>query len=580
MATNEADARETEEAGAHPERVDRKRLDTLRRQQGEIGNHLVDELVAGRLSRRDFLRRGTVVGMSLPVLGAVAAACGSSSGAPKPTTPPKGKAGATIRVGTLTPTGNINPITVPDRGGEQMLGQTGEFLCVVNQKLELVPALATSWKSDPTATVWTFDIRRNVKFSDGTPLTADDVVYTYKIQTNPKGKANALSNFAGVLAPDGIHKVNDYKVEFHLEAPNGAFPYLCSSDNYNMIILPKGYDPAKWQSSFIGTGPFLMKSYNPSSGATFIRNPHYWGKKALPAKTEWTFYATESPMSLALQGGAIDYMQEFTIAVSPQLLTGNYQVFTLKSAEHLELSMRTDLKPFVDSRVRQAIALTLDRPAIVNSLLKGKGSVGNDSPFAPIFPETDRSVAQRTRDIAKAKSLLAAAGYPHGFSTQLYAQNTEGAPQLAQVVKASASRLGIDIALTIESTTKYYGSATFGNSDWLDGIMSLVHYAARSVPNVYLTAPLQSINAKTGQGSWNAARFNNSTYDRLSKQYVAAVDLSSQRSLAGQIERLLLTETPIIYPYFIDFLSAAQKNVSGIYPLQDGQIFLTNATKS
>lgn len=138
----------------------------------------------------------------------------------------------------------------------------------------------------------------------------------------------------------------------------------------------------------------------------------------------------------------------------------------------------------------------------------------------------------------------------------------------------------MDISLTIESSAKYYGKAVFGNSDWLDGEMSLVDYGARAVPNLFLEAPLQSINAKTGQGAWNAARFSDPAYDRLSKQFVAAVDLSTQRRIAGQIERLLLDETPIIYPYFYDYLTATQKNVSGVYPTAIGELFLWNATKT
>ena len=92
--------------------------------------------------------------------------------------------------------------------------------------------------------MWTFKIRQGVKFHNGPPLTADDVVYTYKLQTDPKGEGAALSAFGGVLTPTGVQKVDDFTVAFHLAAPNGNFPYLTSSDNYNMIIMPNNYDPA------------------------------------------------------------------------------------------------------------------------------------------------------------------------------------------------------------------------------------------------------------------------------------------------------------------------------------------------
>jgi peptide/nickel transport system substrate-binding protein len=169
---------------------------------------------------------------------------------------------------------------------------------------------------------------------------------------------------------------------------------------------------------------------------------------------------------------------------------------------------------------------------------------------------------------------------PRGFSTPLLTENDEEIPHLAQIVKQAASQIGVDINLTIETSTKYYGQSVIGKSDWLDGEMSLVDYGSRSVPNLFLQAPLQSVNATTGQGAWNAARFNNPTYDSLSKQFVTAVDLSTQRRLAGQIERLLLDETPIIYPYFYDYLSATQKTVTGVYPTAIGELFLWNATKS
>jgi peptide/nickel transport system substrate-binding protein len=558
-------------------------LSRLRAGQNEIANHVIDEFVAGRLSRRELLRRGALVGISVPVLGGILAACGSSgpsSGSSPSTGPTSGASNATINVGIITPAAAINPVTVADQGGLDMLGQTGEYLCFSDQTLTLQPQLATAWSSNSTADTWTFKIRQGVKFSNGQALTADDVVYTYKLQTNPKSSSNALSAFGGVLSPDGVSKVDDFTVQFKLAAPNGNFPYLTSSDNYNMIILPNNYDPAKWQSSFIGTGPFIMKSYTTNSGATFARNDSYWGPKAKPAATNFTFYASQTSANSALASGTIDVLGQFSVSGGEQLLSGGFNVIKLKSSAHRELSMRNDVAPFTDPRVRQAIALTLNRPGIVQALFKGFADLGNDSPFAPVFPSADTSVAQRALDLAKAKSLLSAAGHPHGFSTQLIGNDVQEIPQYAQIVQQAAKAIGVTINVKMESSTVYYGKATFGNSDWLDATMSLVDYGHRSVPNVFLTAPLQTYNAKTGTGTWNAAHFNNAQYNKLSAQYIAAVDVSTQKSVAGKIETLLLSETPIIFGYFYNYLSATGKNVSGAYPTAIGHIFLYNCTKS
>jgi peptide/nickel transport system substrate-binding protein len=551
--------------------IDHDRLDQIREGQGEIANHIIDEYVAGRLSRRDLLRRGALVGISLPVLGAVISACGSSTSSPS--TSGTGAAGATIKVGIVVPTAAINPVTVADQGGLDMLAQTGEYLTLSDQSLTLKPVLATSWTPNSTADVWTFKIRQGVKFHNGSPLTADDVVYSYKT-IGLGSSANALSAFHGVLTPAGVQKVDSSTVAFHLEAPNGNFPYLTSSDNYNMIIIPNNYDPAKWQSTFIGTGPFVLKSYTPTVGASFTRNEQYWGTKALPAETQFTFYKNQTPAIPALTSGSIDVLGQFSVTGGEQLLTGGFTVNKLKSSAHRELSMRNDQAPFTDPRVRQAIALTLARPDIIKALFKGYADLGNDSPFAPVFPSTDTSIPQRAQDIAKAKSLLSAAGHPNGFTTSLVTEDFLEIPQFAQIVVQSAKAIGVTINLKVESSSAYYGKATFGNSDWLDATMSLVDYGHRSVPNVFLTAPLQS------SGTWNAAHFKNSQYDKLSAQYIATSDLTTQRSIAGQMQTLLLNETPIIYAYFYNYLSAWAKTVHGPYPTAIGHIFLYNTTKS
>jgi hypothetical protein len=167
---------------------------------------------------------------------------------------------------------------------------------------------------------------------------------------------------------------------------------------------------------------------------------------------------------------------------------------------------------------------------IVQALFKGYADLGNDSPFAPVFPSTNTSVPQRAANITQAKSLLAA-GHSAGFSAQLITEDFLEIPQFAQVV----APLGVKINLKVESTSAYYGQATFGDSDWLDAEMSLVDYGHRSVPNVFLTAPLESTDAKTGTGPWNAAHFANAQYDKLAARSSGGV-VSGGRGCLGWLE--------------------------------------------
>jgi peptide/nickel transport system substrate-binding protein len=564
--------------------TDHNRLDGIRSVRSELENHYIDELVAGRLSRRQFMRKGAVIGMSTGLMGAILAACGgankvgTSSAAGGATSSSSGAAvkGGTLKLAMQTPATAINPLIVSDAGGLCLLAQTGEFLTFDNnQKLTLEPMLATKWTPSKSGAVWTFTLRPNVKFHDGSPMTADDVVYTFQSLSDPKKGSNALSTFAGVLKPDGVVKVDASTVAFHLEAPNGNFPYLVSSDNYNAIVVPKGTDHAKWQKTFIGTGPFKLQNYTTNTGANFPANPDYWGGAPNLASTAFTFYSSQQPQILALQGGQVDVIVQFVVQGAQALLnSSSYTIIKLKSANHRELSMRNDQAPFTDKRVRQAIALTLDRPGMVQALLAGAGVLGNDSPFSPKFPSTDTTVPQRAKDLTKAKQLLSAAGHPNGFSTQLATEQYEEIPQLAQVIAEAASKIGVKINLKVETQANYYGKATYGNSDWLDATMSLVDYGDRGVPNVFLDAPL------TSKGTWNAAHFKNPTYDKLVAQYTAAIDLQTQKQVAGQIQRLLLDETPLIIPYFIDGLTATSSKVHGVNPTSIAAIYLKDAYKS
>ena len=181
-------------------------------------------------------------------------------------------------------------MTIADNGGLLLLHQSGEFLCINGPDLVLIPVLAESWSANDDATVWTFKIRQGVKFQNGKAMNAADVVATFERLADPANSSNALSAFKGVVAKGGTKKVDDFTVAFHLDAPNGNFPYLVSSDNYNSIILPADY-AGDFEKTFVGTGPFKIEKYTPKAGASFVRNDDYWGPKPLPARLEFLFYA-------------------------------------------------------------------------------------------------------------------------------------------------------------------------------------------------------------------------------------------------------------------------------------------------
>jgi peptide/nickel transport system substrate-binding protein len=272
-----------------------------------------------------------VLGLSLPLLGQIgAAAClGLMPGSARAQA-----AGGALRVAVDTPTGAIDPVKTPDVGGLVMLQQTGEFLCMDGQDLVLRPMLAESWKPNDKGDVWTFKLRKGVKFHNGKEMSADDVAASLNRLADPANGSNALSVFKGVLSKDAVRKVDDLTVEFHLDAPNANFPYLVSSDNYNAIILPADY-AGDFEKNFVGTGPFKLEKYTPKVGASFVRNDDYWGDKALLDRVEFTFFADIQPQILALQGNQVDLINQLPVLAGAGLLNDpNVEIISIHSASH------------------------------------------------------------------------------------------------------------------------------------------------------------------------------------------------------------------------------------------------------
>lgn len=544
-------------------------LAAARRDADELGNHAIDEFLAHRLSRRDLLRYASVLGYSSVVLAASGLAAplrahAQAAGA--------GASGATIRVAHLTPAGRVDPLTVADAAGLALIAQTGEFLIDdVGGAAPLKPALALSWRTNEKGDVWTFKLRQNVKFHDGKPFGAKDVAATFdKLADTASGSA-ALSVFKGVLSKGGARVVDDHTVEFHLDAPNGNFPYYVSSDNYNAVILPADFK-GDYETSFIGTGPFKLERYEAKRAASFVRNSDYWGDKALPERVQFVFYADSQAQILALQGRQADVMGDLTVQGGLGILNNpEFVVQGVKSSAHRQIHMRCDTAPFNDKRVRQALALAVDRDVLVRGLFKGRAVVGNDSPFAPIFASTNPSVPQRRHDVAAAKKLLAQAGHPNGFAATLTTEKFMEIPDLAVVLQNALKAIGVTLTLKVESQGQYYGKGSFGSSDWLDAPLGITDYGHRGVPNLFLNAPLVS------SGAWNAAHFKDPDYDKLVGQFVGAIDVASQKRIAGEIETLLLDRTPLIIPYFFDQLIATRKNVTGVRFTAISQLYFDRA---
>jgi peptide/nickel transport system substrate-binding protein len=558
------------------DRETRRRLEAWRAEAPDPHNAVVDDLLAGECDRAGFIKRATMFGLSVPAMSAALVAAGEAPVAVAKTT--RGKAGGRIRVGlTPIPKGNLEPWTYQETAALQLGGISGEFLNRTQSNLTISPELAVSWKPNTDGSEWTYKIRQGVKFANGKPMTTDDISATYnRLLTDPTSQAG--SAFSGVLSAAGVTKVDEFTMTFKLDTPTASFPYLTSNTTYQAIILPKDY-AGPYEKTPQTTGAFNLVAYTPGVSARYDRNPNWWGGAAPLDGVDITL-GEDTAIINGLIGGQLDLLNGIVFANSRALFNNpNVKILSVRGATHRQIPMRVDTAPLKDKRVRQAIALTLNRPQIIKTLFNNLADLGNESPFAPVYPASVK-VAQRHKDIAKAKQLIAAAGLSGGFKSKLVTYQTAELPQLAQIVKQAVKAIGMNLDVKILTGTQYY-SGTPTTTPWLTEPMTITDWGHRGVPNVLLNAALTSKAVPSKKaGTWNAAHFKNKKYDALVKSFGAAIALADQRKYAKQIELLLLDQTPVIFPYFYNSLNAGSPKVQGYKVDQLGSMYLSKTSLS
>jgi peptide/nickel transport system substrate-binding protein len=542
------------------DRDTRRLIEEYRRDEaGPIENNLIDELVAGELDRQDFLRRAAMFGLGAGTIGALLRYVGEGDLAFGASLAPV-KRGGTLRVGVPTFASSLEPYRLRAAGSLGFAGIPGEYLTFSNNALQVKPWLATSWKPNGELTVWTFQLRKGVKFHNGKTMTADDVVASFKQYLSEKTSEllSAIPNT--LLEASGVVKTGPYTVQFRLKQPNNAFPQLVSQTTYQAIIQPAAIakKPGSWVASgMIGTGAFRLKSYTPNKRAELVRFPAYWGGNPPLDGAVLTFYEGTAPQVLALRAGQLDLCQQ----LSPQEATPfknnkKFKIFGAPTSGHRMFGLRVDRDPFKDARVRRAIALTLNRPDLIQRLLLGAGTLGNDSPFWSHFPSTDPSIKQRKQNLQLAKALLQAAGEPNPKFTITTWRFTD-LPDYAAAVQAVGKQVGMDIDLEVMSEDDYYGGGAdyYATTPWLNRPATITEYGARGVPNSFMTAAYMS------DGIWNASKYKNPAFDRLAKQYLSSAEIKAERRLTKKMAGILLRDTPVITAYFISYVTAGSSRI-------------------
>ncbi len=505
-------------------------------------------------------------GLSVGMMGSLLAFVGEAGAAPLARAQTaSAKAGGTIRVGIAAFGASLEPYLLNEGGSLALAGIPGEYLTFTNPKGQIVPWLATSWKPNKDATVWTFQLRKGVKFHDGTTMTAKDVVASMKQYVSAKGSNAGLSPF---FDASGVSAVGQYAVQFKLKTPIGVFPYLVSQTTYQAIVqrAKDAAQPGSWvKAGMVGTGAFKVVNYVEKKSANLVRHNAYWGGRPPLDGVRVTFYQGTAPLVLALRGNQIDLAFQLSSQEAQVFRKDSkYTYYSQPTAAHRQLTMRTDQGVLKDPRVRRALALTINRPQQLQKILLGDGQVGNDNPFWKGFLSTDRKIGQRKQNLQIAKALLSAAG-AQNLKFNITSWNFADHPDHLASVQAYAKAAGIDIGLEIMDVGKYYDSEPAGadyatTTPWLNRTATLTEYGARGVPNIYLT------RCYVSTGDWNASHYKNPEFDSVAKTYLAAAEIAAQRKATKRMAGILLRDTPVITDYFINYVTASTSKVKNYVP--------------
>jgi peptide/nickel transport system substrate-binding protein len=423
---------------------------------------------------------------------------------------------------------------------------------------KIVPSLADHWTVSPDGKTYTFHLRPGLKFSNGQPVTAEDVAWTLNRFGNPK--INAI--MAAVAVGYGqATVVNSSTVRVQLKQPEAAFLYDISI--WPAFVLPKNLVEKEGKAFFnhpVGTGPFMVKQYVKGSHITFARNPYYWekGKPYLNSVT-YNFVSDSNTRILALRAGNA---QEMDVVPFSQVaaLRGekNIVVQTAKVPLFLGLWLNHAQAPFQDLNVRKAMQYAIDRTLINKQIFDGLGQIPNSVLMGFSLDAPPSVVKPYTYDVTKAKALMAKSKFPHGFSTTLmYPAGTDFYRELALALQQEFGAIGITVKLSELDT------ATVTNN-WFTRKYDMVFPFASftsdlTVPDEYADFVANWNNGFHGFDS----NWKDPAIQKMVLKFETTLSASKRAKEWAQIQQALMNQTPFIDVLKLPFIDAHLASVCG-----------------
>lgn len=510
-------------------------------------------VLAGRLSRRDALRRASFLGLSATTLaGLLSAMPGRSASARQEGAPVRG---GTVRVALAGSADTLDPGIAYTSEATEPCAHLYSSLVRLTSDLEIEPDLALAWEANETADRWTFTLREGVKWHDGSDFTSEDVVATFDRLADPDFGSPFSASISMI---ERTEATSPTEVVFHLNAPYGEFVEL--HGNYFLRIVPAARLDSL-SSDPIGTGPYILAEYVPGERTVLRRFDGYFDPEGQGFLDEIEYLAIpeEATKSAALTSGNIELALEFLPTTLP-VLQGSPNVATAEivTGNHQPLVMDVSQAPFDDVRVRTALKLCAQRDGFVAVVLQGHGETAADQPVPPVDPMYG-NLPIPAQDIERAIELLAEAGYPDGLDLELHTSTARAGMQESAVTFTDmAAAAGVRINIVSHPADVYWADVwkqvPFCTSNW-----NQKPTAEQMLSLVYLCG------TPGGESNWC-----NPAFDELIMAARAELDPDARRELLTEAQLLLADDGPVVVPYFRSYITAYTSRLMGfeIHPLK------------
>ncbi|MGE3149012.1 MAG: ABC transporter substrate-binding protein [Pseudorhodoplanes sp.] len=493
-------------------------------------------LFGGRQTRRDFLTATTAGGIAL-----LGAGPGARAQAPKK----GGRLRIALEGGSTTD--DLDPAKFSEIYMQVVGFGLRNNLTEISSENQVVPEVAESWEPSPDAKTWTFKLRRGVQFHSGKTLDSNDVRATFNYHRGANSHSMARGLLAGI---EDIKTIDPLTVRFQLKAGNADFPALIT--DYHLGIMPAKEDTVEWRSGD-GTGGYKVASWTPGVRMLMARNPNYF-KSGAAFFDEIELVTTQSVTARqsALMTGDIDVIDRIDLKTIDLFKRNpNVVIENVQGRLFYTLDMNSTFEPFGDNNVRLALKHGIDRKALLDKILFGYGSLGNDQPLSAAYPYYDKDLPQRQYDPDKARYYLKQAG-KSSVSVDLSTseRSWNGAVDAAVLFRETAAPIGININV-IREPADGYSTNVYGKKPFV-----VTYITGRPTEDGVL-----SLAFITGGGA-NTARVSIPRLDDLVTRARAELDTGKRREYYYAAQRIINEEHGFIIPLFANYVFGRSKKLA------------------